>query len=307
MRVVSFMGGIPPRNNNPDKPAMLRNFAQGVQNAGDIGAIHEGMNYTNCDVAVLQGFVHDAGKNAPHLSFRKLVLDTAPHTVVIDSNMFSYATGKAFNNSALLRFSFDGVFPNTGNYCNHDVETDEHWQRLKANYPALELHPYTEKGKHILICLQRDGGWSMRGESVMDWLDNTIKTIRQHSDRPIRIRTHPGTKMYLTTQNGKQIADKYNVEVSRPEKYLLNDLHKCWAMVVKNSSPSTAALMHGIPVFATDPEHCQAGVLANTDLSKIENPNRPDRERWLWKLCASHWNMNEIRSGACWSHMRKYV
>ena len=307
MRVVSFMGGIPAGNNNPAKPAMLRNFAQGVNLAGDTAQIHEGMEYVECDVAVLQGFVHENSKNVPHLKFRKRILDLAPHTVIIDSNMFSYATGKEFNNSELLRFSFDGVFPNTGNYCNSDVNTDEHWQRLKNNYKSLELHPYTNKGKHILICLQRDGGWSMRGESVMTWLEKTINTIRQHSERKIRIRTHPGTKMWWNTQNGRQIANKFNVEVSHPDKPLVDDLHKCWTMVVKNSSPSTAALMHGIPIFATDPEYCQAGELANTDLSKIENPNRPDRERWLWKLCASHWNMNEIRSGACWSHMRKYV
>lgn len=305
MRVVSYLGGIPPRNNNPDKPAMLRNFAQGVKNAGDDGVVHEGMSIQPCDVGVLQGFVHEAGKNAPHLTFRKQVLNNSKRTVIIDSNMFSFATGKEFNNSELLRFSFDGIFPNTGDYCNHDVDTPVHWDRLKTNYPSLQLLPYTNKGKHILICLQRDGGWSMRGEPVLDWLDKTIKSIRQHTDRPIRIRTHPGTKMYI--YNANKIKQKYNVEVSATSKPIVDDLHKCWAMVVKNSSPSVAALMYGIPIFATDPEYCQAGNLANTDLTQIENPQRPEREKWLWKLCASHWNMNEIRSGMCWAHMRNYV
>lgn len=310
MKVVCFLGGIPPGNKNPDKPKMLRSFADGVNAVGDTGIAHEGTQILlDGDVGVLQGFVHEEGKNAPHLAFRKLVLDRftikPKRCVIIDSNMFSFATGKTYNNGELLRFSFDGIFPSTGDYCNHDINTPEHWDRLRSNYDNLELHPYTNKGKHILICLQRNGGWSMRGEPVLEWLDQTIKTLRQHTDREIRIRFHPGDKRFLANMNN--VRQRYNVVVSPVDKPLLEDLNKCWATVVKNSSPSVASLLNGVPVFATDPEHCQAGGLVNTDLSKIENPNRPDREEWLWKLSASHWNMEDLRNGSCWKHMRKYV
>jgi len=281
MKVVSFLGGIPPRNNNPAKPAMLHAYVQGVNAAGDVGIAHEGTTYEECDVAVLQGFVHEHGKNAPHLAFRQLV-----HTrntvkpkrcVIIDSNMFSYATGK-FNDSELIRFSYDGVFPATGDYCNYDVETPEHWDRLRNRY-GLELLPYTNKGKHVLICLQRNGGWSMRGEHVIDWLRETLSTLRKHTDRPIKIRCHPGDKTAL--HYGKQIEKEFGVRVSDTTKVsLLDDLDKCWAMVVKNSSPTVASLMNGVPIFVTDRNYCQAGPLANTDLTQIENPTRPDREKW---------------------------
>lgn len=307
MKVVSFLGGIPSRNNNPAKPEMLKAFAQGVNAAGDSGIIHETMNYVDCDVAVLQGFVHEHGKTAPHLAFRQLVHQKntvkPKRCVIIDSNMFSYATG-VFNDSKLIRFSFDGVFPNTGDYCNHDVETPEHWERIRKNY-NLEIKPYREKGKHILICLQRNGGWSMRGEPVIEWLEKTLQVIRSHSDRPIRVRCHPGDKTFL--RQGPLIRQKFNVELSPPTKTLLEDLHKCHAMVVKNSSPTVAALMNGVPVFATDPDYCQAGSMAETDLTKINTPYFPEREKWIWKLCASHWNIEELRNGDCWRHMRKYV
>ena len=309
MNVVSFLGGIPPRNQNPDKPMMLKLFAEGVNKVGDKGIVHEGMTYQNCDVAVLQGFVHEHGKNAPHLSFRKQVLDMntvkPKRCVVIDSNMFSFATGTQHNNTNLLRFSFDGIFPNTGDYCNHDVETDEHWKRISGKY-NIHIKPYRQDGTHILICLQRDGGWSMRGESVMSWLDKTIKTIRQYSKRKILIRCHPGTRMQL--QNGKTIAQNYGVIVSDTNsRSLMLDLENCWAMVVKNSSPSVAALVNGIPIFVTDPEHCQAGSLANVKLENIERPAMPDREKFLYKLAACHWDFDDLKSGRCWSHMRKYV
>ena len=87
----------------------------------------------------------------------------------------------------------------------------------------------------------------------------------------------------------------------------MDDLQGCWATVVKNSSPVVASLMNGIPIFATDPDYCQAGPLANTDLTQIETPQRPEGEKWLWKLCASHWNLEELKNGDCWQHMKKYV
>ena len=308
MKVISFLGGIPPRNNNPAKPAMLHAYVQGVNAVGDQGIALEGTTYQECDVAILQGFVHEHGKNAPHLQFRRLVHQRntvkPKRCVIIDSNMFSYATGK-FNNSDLIRFSFDGVFPTTGDYCNHDIDTPVHWDRLSNRY-GLQLKPYTQGGQHILICLQRNGGWSMKGEHVIDWLRNTLTILRKHTNSPIKIRCHPGDKTALIY--GKQIEKEFGVRVSDTTNVsLMDDLQGCWATVVKNSSPVVASLMNGIPIFATDPDYCQAGPLANTDLTQIETPQRPEREKWLWKLCASHWNLEELKNGDCWQHMKKYV
>jgi hypothetical protein len=309
MKVCSFLGGIPASNKNPDKPEMLKLFAKGVNISGDQGVIITEQRYEDCDVAVIQGFVHEEGKHAPHLAFRKKVFDIntqkPKRCVIIDSNMFSFATGKDHNNTSLLRFSFDGIFPNTGDYCNHNIETDEHWQRINKKY-NLTIKPYRQNGDHILICLQRDGGWSMRGQSVMEWLDNTIKTIRQYSNRRIVIRCHPGTRMQL--YQGKNIAQSYGVSVSNTDQTsLTQDLQNCWAMVVKNSSPTVAAVVNGIPIFVTDPAHCQAGSIANLNLENIENPIMPERELFLWKLAACHWDFDELANGSCWKHMRQYV
>lgn len=306
MKVCSFLGGIPPKNKNPNKPVMLKSFIEGVNAVGDIGQVIEGTNYVDCDVAVLQGFVHEDGKQAPHLSFRKLVHERntikPKRCVIIDSNMFSYHTGK-LGDSGMCRYSFDGVFPTTGDYTNHDVGP-EHWQRLQKNY-NLKLHSWKKTGNHILICLQRNGGWSMKGKDVVEWLTEMIPVIRQYTDREIIVRCHPGD-----SKSRRYIHDirKLPVHVSNHEhRSILQDLQGAWAMIVHNSSPSVASVMNGIPVFVTDPVDCQAGPVANTDISKIENPIYPDREEWLWKTCASHWNIQELKDGTCWSHMRKYV
>ena len=307
MKVCSFLAGIPPGNKNPNKPVMLKSIIEGVNAVGDQGFVIEQKQYVDCDVAVIQGFVHEHGKTAPHLSFRKQVIDIntrkPKRCIIIDSNMFSYHTGR-LGDSGMCRYSFDGVFPTTGEYCSDGVGP-EHWERLQKNY-GLELKPWTKQGEHILICLQRNGGWSMMGEPVIDWLRKTVKELREYTTRKIVIRCHPGDgKFRHYIDEIKKIGDL--IISDHTTRHIMDDLTGAWAMIVKNSSPSVASVMNGIPVFVTDPINCQAGSIANTNLQKIDKPDYHDREEWLWKICASHWNVEELRNGACWSHMRKYV
>jgi len=299
MKVISYLGGIPAKNKNENKPRMLLSFAQGVNAAGDEGIVHHGMNYVPADVGVIQGFVHDHGKTAPHLQFRKKCIDTNPHNVIIDSNMFSYHTG---SNCGMCRYSYDGVFPTTGNYCDNGVGP-EHWQRLQKNY-GITLKPWRKTGNYILICTQRNGGWSMKGEDVLSWTKKIVMRIRHNTNRPIVVRAHPGDgKSYRYTND---IAKLPGVTLSTNESFI-DDLRHAWCTVVKNSSPSVGSVMQGVPVFVDDPIDCQAGPVANTVWENIENPTYHDREEWLWKICASHWDIPELLDGTCWSHMRQFV
>jgi hypothetical protein len=144
----------------------------------------------------------------------------------------------------------------------------------------------------------------MRGLSTVDWVNQTITKIRQYSSRPIVVRVHPGDKKIksILKINHKDII------ISNKEG-LIDDLQHAWATVVYNSSPSVASLVEGIPTFLTDPqpEYSQTFGIANTDLSKIENPIMFDRQSWIERLAMCHWNFEELRSGEAWQFFRKYV
>lgn len=301
---VAYYGGIPPKNNNPEKPKILDNFVAGVNAAGDTGIAHTGMNVLPCDVAFIQGFVHEHGKRAPHLSLRQNAIDlqktTGKRSLIVDSNLFLYADKN--NTKTYLRYSFDGVFPTTGFYFDKDVNP-ERWKQISKDL-NLTLKPWRTTGNHILICLQRHGGWSMRGLSVLQWLDHTIAEIRKYSQRHIIVRTHPGDKKI----NQILKISQPNVSISKSEK-LTDDLRNAWATVVYNSSPSVASVIEGIPTFLTDPtpEHSQTFGIANTSLSKIENPDMPDRQAWVERLAMCHWNFDELRSGEAWKFFRQYI
>lgn len=301
---VAYYGGIPSKNSNPEKPLILDYFCQGVAASGDTAIAHRHMSAIPCDVALIQGFVHEHGKTLPHLQLRRQAVDMQKknnnRSLIVDSNLFLYADPG--NSKHYLRYSFDGVFPHTGFYFDKDVDTTR-WNKISNNL-GISLKPYRTTGTHILICLQRNGGWSMRGLDVLDWLNQTILKIRQYSNRPIIIRAHPGDKKIKPFLK----ANHKNTKLSINEK-LIDDFKDAWATVVYNSSPSVASLIEGIPVFVTDPspEHSQTFGIANTELSVIENPQMLDRQLWIEKLSMSHWNFDELRSGEAWQFFRKYI
>ena len=301
---VAYYGGIPPRNNNPEKPRILDNFCQGVAAVGDTAIAHRGMNVVPCDVALIQGFVHEHGKEAPHLRLRKEAADlqkrNGKRSLIVDSNLFLYADPG--NKKTYLRYSFDGVFPTNGFYFDQDIDPNR-WQKISRDL-NISLKPYRQTGNHILICLQRNGGWSMRGLSSVSWLEQTIQEIKKHSARPIVVRAHPGDKKIKSLLQIKHA----NVTLSNTET-LIDDLRNAWATVVYNSSPSVASIIEGIPAFLTDPhpEHSQSHAVANTDLSNLENPQLPDRQKWVERLAMCHWNFDELRSGEAWRFFRQYI
>jgi hypothetical protein len=305
MHVVSYLAGIPSKNQNPEKPDVLRRFIQGVRAVGDTGMVEEHSTIQDCDVAVIQGWQHEHGKNAPHLQFRQAVIDhqrqQGRRVVVIDSNLFNYMDQAREPAVKYSRFSMDGVFPVTGNYF-WDRPDPARWRQISQDL-GITLQPWRVKGYHILVCIQRNGGWSMKGLTVADWLDHVVKQIRQYSNRSIVVRPHPGDRKsrgLIASGQGYQISSASTI---------LEDFHKAWAVVTYNSSPGVAAAIQGIPVFVTDPvpEYSQAFPVANLDLSRIEAPEVRDRQQWIERLAMCHWNREELSSGAAWQHMRQFV
>lgn len=294
---VAYLAGCPAGEKNQHKTDLLKRFIQGVNAAGDRGILHTGTNLLDCDVAFIQGWQHAHGKSAAHLRVRQQVIDYQRHCrkrlLVVDSNLFNYRGKNSYS-----RYSFDGVFPTTGTYF-WDSPDPARWQQISCD-TGITLKDWRTNGNHILICTQRNGGWSMQGYNVVEWLDRTVRTIKQYTDRPIVIRPHPGDK------SARQYL--FNWKLSNNET-LTEDLRNAWAVVNYNSTPAVAAAIEGIPAFITDPlpETSQAYPVSNVNLYNIENPVMPERQTWVERLAMCHWNQTEIANGAAWRHFKQYI
>jgi hypothetical protein len=297
-----YYAGIPARNTKPEKRNVLKNFHIGVP-TGQSSEI-ETMSWAPSDLAVMQGWVHADSGNAPHLVFRKTIIESqkriGKHTLAIDSNLFLYRDTKNIN--SYLRFSLDGVFPTSGNYFTDNVDPGR-WQQIKKDI-GFDLQPWRSNGNHILICLQRNGGWSMGGLDVIKWCNQTILELKRYTDRPIVVRAHPGDKkvrQYLKLSHP-------NVSISNKED-ILDDFSNAWATITYNSSPGVASAIEGVPVFVTDPNsrHSQALEVCNLNLSMIETPLMPDRQKWIEKISMSHFNFNDLKAGHAWDIIKDYL
>jgi len=310
MKTVAIYHASVPNAKNQEKIDLLKYFSLGVSVAGDSALNIIDTQYQLSDVGVIQGWLGQGPISSKHLALRNTVIQEQlrqqKYVVAVDSNLFLYSN--TANSMHYLRYSFNGVFPNTGIYCDTMIDPAR-WQKLSKNL-NLSLKDYRTTGDHILVCLQRNGGWSMGSLNVQDWAIRTINTLRQHTNRPIVIRAHPGDKSsreYLNPASPKcKIKFSKAVRLSTNVN-LVDDLKNCWAAVNYNSSPVVGAAIEGVPIFVTDPSKSQCAEIANLDLTKIENPALPDRQHWVNRLSMFHWNFEELKSGECWTHMRKFI
>ena len=300
---VAYYGGIPPHNNNLEKPMILDNFLTGERNSGDTAIAQTSMQVVpDADVALIQGYVHEHGKTAPHLVLRRNAVEqqinNGKKALIVDSNLFlAYDNG---NVNRYLRYSFNGVFPTTGFYFDTDIDPNR-WSKVSSKL-GIQMKPWRTSGNHILVCLQRNGGWSMRGYNSVQWANDTIATLRQLTDRPIIVRGHPGDKKTRYFPQHKDVFLSSNPSI-------LQDLQGAWATVLYNSSPSVVSAIEGVPVFLTDPEpeHSQSHEVSNTKIKRINDPKLFDRDVWVQKLAMCHWNFEELASGEAWRHFRRYL
>lgn len=307
MKVVSYYNVVPTVNNNREKYLLLQNFVNGVNAAGDTGILHKGFDLLDCDVGLIQGWQHEVGKNAPHLKLRQSVIDRThnKHVVTADSNLFLYHT-KTNQPHCYLRYSFNGIFPNTGNYCDTIVDPNR-WNQIQHD-TGVRIEN-ARKGKHIVLCCQRNKGWSMGGYDVVNWIHNTVKEIRKYSPRHIVVRAHPGDKkanVYLDPRR-TPVRNIPNLTISPLGTPLEQDLQNAWCVVNHNSSSIVGPIIKGYPAFITDPEHSQCAEVAHKGFKFIEKPKEFDRETWLQRISMFHWKLSELQDGTCWRHMRQFV
>lgn len=295
--VAVYLSSLPRIADRNRKVEVLQAFAQGAQVAGANTVLQTQYQTVPAQLAVILGWVGTTIAG-PHIQLRKTAIDEQQRLhrkiMSIDSSCFKFADP----GSIFLRYSLDGVYYNTDNYANKN-STDVKWNQIRSRL-NLTLSPWRANGQHILVCGQRDGGWSMKGVDMSAWTTQTVKQIRRYTDRPIVVRPHPRNPINVGLF--KQFA---NVSVSK-NTTLEQDLCNAWASVFFNSSSCVASVLAGVPVFASDPD-CVAWTVANADITQIEKPLTPPREQWLWDLSAAHWTDDESRAGLIYRKFKPFL
>jgi hypothetical protein len=296
--VVVYASSLPRVADRSRKIEVLEAFVAGAQAQGARVLLQREPQIVPARLAVILGWVGTKIRGA-HIQLRRDVIDHQR----VSKNLIMPIDGSCFkfvdDHSQFLRYSLDGVFYNRDRYANANSTADK-WNQIQQVL-GLQLQPWRAQGDHVLVCLQRDGGWSMKGTDMTAWTVNTVRRLRELTSRPIVIRAHPKHRIDLSV-----LSDLTGVRQSLHGTALVQDLKDAWAAVFCNSSSSVAAVLAGVPVFATD-DDCVAWSVANSDLAQIETPGMPDRTQWLYDLSAAHWTDAESRSGAIYRHFLSWI
>jgi hypothetical protein len=297
--VAIYLGTLPKIKNHDRKIRILNDFAEGARSCGARVIVTTDKIIQDARLAVMIGW-HGMKVGGPHITFRKQLIDhqikNGRHIMPIDGNCFKFADP----DDHWLRYSLNSVFWNEGNYGNQ-YPSKERW-RLMSKDLKIQCQDYTNSGDYILLCLQRDNGWQGKGFDQQSWVHRSIQEIRQHSQRPIVLRCHPGS-VSDTSAFMKYPGVRLNdCKVTRIDQ----DVRKAWAGVFYNSSSSVACAIAGVPVFCAEPS-AVTWEIANKDLSKIENPERPDRTQWLWSVADAHWSSQQSKAGDIYRHFEQFL
>lgn len=299
MKVGIFYNSISNPGKFSNKVMLMDNFKQGVLANGD-----EPIEYRDNrlpDQKLDTGFV--LGYTLED-NFRKKIIDVLKNSntprVFVDSNILHYSRKE----HEWHRYSLNSVYPSDGVYLFDNIDKTK-WKTF-SDWHNASLIPWRNDGRFILIFCQRPKGWNLFGNDQDLWLQQTIEQIRKYSQRPIRIRMHPGDGS--KDKQIEKIKKRYEESISiSTEENIRDALRNCWCGIGYNSTPTSVAAIEGIPVYVHDPANSWAKDIAFSDLSMIENPPLPDRADWINKIANIHWSNDEVKSGKLWAAIKTYI
>ena len=217
------------------------------------------------------------------------------HVMAIDANCFKFKD----LDSKYLRYSINGVDYDSSEYANKNSDSAR-WNIL-SNDIGLNIKDWKRDGEYILFLVQRDGGWSMKGQSPVEWTRQKIEAVRKVSNLPIVLRPHPGKIADLRPllRPGVTISDSTKVPIE-------HDLRRAKAAFVFNSSSGVASILEGVPLWVDDSGSVCWDV-ANYNIGDISYPKQPDRSQWINDLAACHWTDEESRQGLIYKKFLPYL
>ena len=181
------------------------------------------------------------------------------------------------------------------------ITKNKHCQNLLINdktdryekYFKRELKPWNKNGKKILVLPPTNA--IANHFNVKDWLDKTINTLKQNTDRPIDVREKPYNPTVAVDHVGATV--KIDKPTNNQGQIKWEDYH---ATVLYNSNTMVASLTNGVPVFC-DKENSAALPISETDFTKIETPKYEDRIALFSNLAYNNFTMEEMQNGVAWN------
>jgi hypothetical protein len=149
------------------------------------------------------------------------------------------------------------------------------YSRLNTLDPATR-NWQKNRGEYLLIIEpQQEIVYERLGIYLGEWKEQLLEKIKPYWDGPIKWRRKAGGK--------------------NPGRWpsFLEDLNKCHAVIGERTMACVEAVILGYPAYTID--YSAVSLIMGTDLSKIKNPEYPDRTEWMDHIAWSQFAPEEFQ------------
>lgn len=146
-----------------------------------------------------------------------------------------------------------------------------------------------KQGQNIVVVFPDDKPCTFYNINREQWIESTLNTIKQHTDRPIVVRDRTASRRFRVASSFDEM------------------LADAWATVTYNSIAATESVIAGVPSFVLAP--CNAAQpVSNTDLTNIDNPWWPsdeERQAWANHLAYGQFHVRELADGTAYRILKE--
>lgn len=161
----------------------------------------------------------------------------------------------------------------------------QHGTIIKRPADRWEYHKYKipkrkTQGNDILLIPASAKSAKFYGIDNDVWIDQTIKQLKQYTDRSIRVRNKIGRTQRII------------------ENTIFDDLDSTYCAITYNSIAATESVLYGVPVITLAPN--AADPVSEKQIEKVENPHFPDRDlifEWACHLAYGQVSSFEFENG----------
>lgn len=153
---------------------------------------------------------------------------------------------------------------------------------------GVEVQPWNEAGSVILLVGSSRKSAHHHGFDYMQWERQAAQRLKDAGHRVV-YRPKPSDKERQPIPG-----------VGYDESPLEESLSRAAAVVTHHSNVAVQALAAGVPV------HCVTGAAAafSVPMDRLTE-RREGREQFLADVAWLQWSLEEMRSGACWAHLKE--
>ena len=152
--------------------------------------------------------------------------------------------------------------------------------------------PWKKSGRNILVALPDEKPCKFYNIDREQWIENTVNTIKQHTDRPVVLRERaPRRQDRIATDTLQQSLDQ-----------------DVFALVTFNSVAAVESIFHGIPAFTLAPTNA-ASPVALQDLGRLESPYYADSDKlhaWACHLAYGQFHVSELKNGTAYRMLNEH-